>query len=76
LEIQNEIIKFKTSFRAHVSDEDRQQRNPVKQPHIILCYQWNDQKLIEDVYKYLKKAQKMSVWMDKHGGIQDNVFHR
>jgi hypothetical protein len=46
------------------------------QGHIMLSYQWDDQKLVEDVYAYLKSEQNLPVWMDKYGGMQDNVLLR
>lgn len=46
------------------------------EPHIMLSYQWDNQKLVEDIYLYLKEAQSMPVWMDKHGGMKENIFER
>jgi hypothetical protein len=57
-------------------DEDSQQLSPSEEPHIMLSYQWDNQKLVEDIYKYLENAQTIPVWMDKYGGMQDNVFQR
>ncbi|CAF1689701.1 unnamed protein product, partial [Adineta ricciae] len=41
--------------------------------HIMLSYQWDSQKLVEKVYNYLTQ-HSIPVWMDKNGGMQDNVF--
>ena len=46
------------------------------EPHIMLSYQWDNQKLVEDIYLYLKGAQSMPIWMDKHGGMKENIFER
>lgn len=46
------------------------------EPHIMLSYQWDNQKLVEDIYMYLKEAQSMPIWMDKHGGMKENIFER
>ena len=44
--------------------------------HIMLSYQWDNQKLVEDFYMFLKEAQPVPIWMDKHGGMKDNIFER
>ena len=63
------------SQENNVSDEERVD-DDTQQRHIMLSYQWDDQKLVEDIYNYLKEEQKIPVWMDKHGGMQDNVMQR
>ncbi len=57
-------------------DEASGSLDETKQPHIMLSYQWDDQKLVEDVYAYLQREQDIPVWMDKYGGMQDNVLLR
>jgi hypothetical protein len=58
-------------------DEETEQVEEETEPsQIMLSYQWDNQKLVEKVYNYLKQAQKLPVWMDVHGGMQNNVFDR
>ena len=42
--------------------------------HIMLSYQWDDQKLVTDVYNYLTKQKDMKVWMDIQGGMKANIY--
>jgi len=35
--------------------------------HVTLSYQWDDQKLVNDIYNYLTENMHMKVWMDIHG---------
>jgi hypothetical protein len=42
--------------------------------HVMLSYQWDDQKLVIDVYNYLTEQMKMKVWMDIQGGMKANVY--
>ncbi|CAF1139555.1 unnamed protein product [Rotaria sordida] len=41
--------------------------------HVMLSYQWNDQKLVSEIYQYLKK-NNLSVWMDIQGGMKANIY--
>ena len=56
-----------------ISDDSSNKNQP---DHIMLSYQWNNQELVEKIYQYLTENQPISVWMDKHGGMQENVFLR
>ena len=40
----------------------------------MLSYQWDDQKLVTDVYNYLTKEKGMKVWMDIQGGMKANIY--
>jgi hypothetical protein len=42
--------------------------------HVMLSYQWNDQKLVTDVYSYLTEQNGMKVWMDIQGGMKENIY--
>jgi hypothetical protein len=42
--------------------------------HVMLSYQWDDQKLVTDVYNYLTEQMKMQVWMDIQGGMTANIY--
>lgn len=42
--------------------------------HVMLSYQWDDQKLVTDVYNYLTKQKGMNVWMDTQGGMKANIY--
>ena len=46
----------------------------MAQKHVMLSYQWTDQKLVTDVYNYLKEQMKMQVWMDTQGGMKVNIY--
>ena len=57
-------------------DEENEETTNSEPTHIMLSYQWDNQKLVEKVYNYLKKEQEIPVWMDIHGGMQSNIFDR
>jgi hypothetical protein len=50
------------------------QRKKSEPCHIMLFYQWDNQKLVEKVYNYLTQEQELPVWMDVHGGMQHNAL--
>ena len=41
----------------------------------MLSYQWDNQKLVSEVYRRLKE-QKISLWMDIHGGMKGHLSDR
>ena len=43
--------------------------------HVMLSYQWNIQKLVEEVYKGLRHIG-INAWMDVHDGISGNINDR
>ena len=43
--------------------------------HVMLSYQWDHQKLVEEVYNALE-AQGLPVWMDIKGGMKGNINDR
>lgn len=42
--------------------------------HVMLSYQWDDQDLVKNVYKYLTENMHMKVWMDINGGMKSNIY--
>ena len=42
--------------------------------HVMLSYQWDDKKLVTDVYDYLTGQIGMKVWMDIKGGMKVNIY--
>ena len=42
--------------------------------HVMLSYQWDDQKLVTDVFNYLTEQMKLQVWMDIQGGMKGNIY--
>ncbi len=58
------------------SDEEDEETTNSTPGHIMLSYQWDNQKLVEKVYNYLTNEQEIPVWMDVHGGMQSNIFDR
>ena len=43
--------------------------------HIMLSYQWDNQKLVAEVYRRLSE-KKIPLWMDIHGGMKGHLSER
>ncbi|UJR13105.1 hypothetical protein I4U23_000129 [Adineta vaga] len=61
-------------YSSENSEDELDNSNAQQFEHIMLSYQWDNQKLVEQIYDYLSKNQNIPIWMDKQGGMQDNVF--
>lgn len=40
---------------------------------MMLSYQWNIQKIVEDIHHYLENEFQCEVWMDTKGGMKDSL---
>ena len=43
--------------------------------HIMLSYQWDNQKLVTEVYRRLSE-KKIPLWMDVQGGMKGHLSER
>jgi hypothetical protein len=64
------------SNQNNADNDDAESEETTQPSHIMLSYQWDEKKLVEKVYNYLRTKQKVPIWMDIHGGMQSNVFDR